>query len=159
LIGRLRKHPLMRAMRVDKTCLMVLERTLHLFRDPELLRREHPLYRMICTPVETLRSRAKALADAIAKATTKVTLSIDSSLGYLGSGSMPTEAIPSVMVSVSVPGLSAGELARQLRLDAACVFSRIEDDLVRLDLRTLTDEQVPAIAAALGRIAGRPELK
>ena len=42
LIGRLRKHPLMRAMRVDKTCLMVLERTLHLFRDPELLRREHP---------------------------------------------------------------------------------------------------------------------
>ncbi|MCX6924931.1 MAG: L-seryl-tRNA(Sec) selenium transferase, partial [Verrucomicrobia bacterium] len=37
LINRLRKHPLMRAMRVDKTCLMVLERTLHLFRDPDLL--------------------------------------------------------------------------------------------------------------------------
>jgi L-seryl-tRNA(Ser) seleniumtransferase len=153
LIGRLRKHPLMRAMRVDKTCLMVLERTLHLFRDPELLRREHPLYRMICTPMETLRSRAKALADAIAKAAPKAALNIDASLGYLGSGSMPTEAIPSVMVSVSVPGLSAADLARRLRLDPACVFSRIEDDLVRLDVRTLTDEQVPAIAAALGRIA------
>ena len=152
LIGRLRKHPLMRAMRVDKTCLIVLERTLHLFRDPELLRREHPLYRMICTPLEALRGRAKALADAIVKAAPKTDLSIDPSLGYLGSGSMPTEAIPSVMVSVSAPGLSAAELARRLRLDAACVFSRIEDDLVRLDMRTLTDEQVPAIAAALGRI-------
>jgi L-seryl-tRNA(Ser) seleniumtransferase len=153
LIGRLRKHPLMRAMRVDKTCLMVLERTLHLFRDPELLRREHPLYRMICTPVEALRRRAKALADAIAKAAPQVALTVDASVAYLGSGSLPTEAIPSVMVSVSLPGLSASELARRLRLDKACVFSRIEDDLVRLDTRTLTDAQVPAVAAALGRVA------
>jgi L-seryl-tRNA(Ser) seleniumtransferase len=153
LIGRLRKHPLMRAMRVDKTCLMVLERTLHLFRDPELLRREHPLYRMICASVETLRSRAQALAAAIAKAAPKAALNVDASIAYLGSGSLPTEAIPSVMVSVSVPGLSAADLARRLRLDETCVFSRIEDDLVRLDMRTLMDEQVPAIAAALGRIA------
>jgi L-seryl-tRNA(Ser) seleniumtransferase len=153
LIGRLRKHPLMRAMRVDKTCLMVLERTLHLFRDPELLRREHPLYRMICTPVEALRSRATVLANAIAKAAPKAALSIDASLGYLGSGSMPTEAIPSVMVSVSVPGLSAADLARRLRLDQACIFSRIENDLVRLDMRALTDQQVPAVVEALGRIA------
>jgi L-seryl-tRNA(Ser) seleniumtransferase len=153
LIGRLRKHSLMRAMRVDKTCLMVLERTLHLFRDPELLRREHPLYRMICTPVAALRSRAKALADAITKAVPKVALTIDDSAAYLGSGSLPTEAIPSVMLSVSMAGLSAADLARRLRLDQACVFSRIEDDLVRLDLRTLTDEQVPAVAAAFQRIA------
>jgi len=57
---------------------------------------------------------------------------------------------------VSVPGLSAAELARRLRLDKACVFSRIEDDRVRLDLRTITEEQVPAIAAALGRIVRQP---
>ena len=158
LIERLRKHPLMRAMRVDKTCLMVLERTLHLFRDPELLRREHPLYRMICTPVETLRTRAKALADAIAKAAPKAALNVEASVAYLGSGSLPTETIPSVMVSVSVPGLSASELARRLRLDKACVFSRIEDDLVRLDMRTLTDDQVPSIAAALGRVTRQAEL-
>jgi L-seryl-tRNA(Ser) seleniumtransferase len=152
LIGRLRKHPLMRAMRVDKTCLLVLERTLHLFRDPALLRREHPLYRMICAPVEALRRRAKALADAIATAAPKAALNVEASVAYLGSGSLPTEAIPSVMVSVSVPGLSAADLARRLRLDQACVFSRIEGDLVRLDLRTMTDEQVPAVAAAFERI-------
>jgi hypothetical protein len=39
-------------------------------------------------------------------------------------------------------------------LDRACVFSRIENDRVCLDVRTLTDEQVPAVAEALGRIAG-----
>ena len=153
LIGRLRKHPLMRAMRVDKTCLMVLERTLHLFRDPERLRREHPLYRMLSTPVEVLHSRAKALVDAVANAAPKAVLKAEASVAYLGSGSLPTEAIPSVMVSVSLPGLSAAELARRLRLDQACVFSRIEDDLVRLDMRTLAEEQVSAVAAALGRAA------
>jgi len=153
LIERLRKHPLMRAMRVDKTCLLALERTLHLFRDPDLLRREHPLYQMICTPVGALRSRAKALVDAVGKAAPKAMLNTEAGAAYLGSGSLPTEAIPSVVVSVSVPGLSASELARRLRLDDACVFSRIEDDLVRLDMRTLTDEQLPVIAAALGRVA------
>ena len=153
LIGRLRKHPLMRAMRVDKTCLLVLERTLHLFRDPALLRREHPLYQMICTPAGALRTRAKALAETVAKATPNATLNTEAGVAFLGSGSLPTEAIPSVVVSVSVSGLSASELARRLRLDAACVFCRIEDDLVRLDMRTLTDEQIPAIAAALGRVA------
>jgi L-seryl-tRNA(Ser) seleniumtransferase len=152
IIDRLRKHPLMRAMRVDKTCLLVLERTLHLFRNPDLLRREHPTYRMICTPVGALRRRAKALADGLVEAAPGVSANIDASVSYLGSGSLPTEALPSARVSVSVPGLSASELARRLRLDKACIFSRIEDNLVRLDMRTITDEQVPAIAAAFGRI-------
>ena len=106
-----------------------------------------------------MQTRANALAGALAKAAPQAALRIEPGQAYLGSGSMPTEAIPSVMVSLSVPGLSASELARRLRLDQACVFSRIEDDLVRLDVRTLTEEQVPAIAAALGRIvlpADRP---
>ncbi len=151
LIGRLRKHPLMRAIRVDKTCLMVLERTLHLFRDPERLRREHPTYRMICAPVKTLRRRAERLVKELARTAPKAGVSTAESVAYLGSGSLPTQALPSVMVSVSVPGLSANELARRLRLDVAAVFGRIEDDCVRLDMRTVTDEQVAAVAGAVGR--------
>jgi L-seryl-tRNA(Ser) seleniumtransferase len=162
LVDRLRKHPLMRALRVDKTCLMVLERTLHLFRSPDLLRREHPTYRMICTTMGALRGRARTLADGLVQAVPELTADVEASTAYLGSGSLPTEALPSVMVSVSVPGLSAAQVARRLRLDEACVFSRIEGDLLRLDMRTLTDEQVPAIVAAFGRItaalAPRPRI-
>jgi L-seryl-tRNA(Ser) seleniumtransferase len=156
LIDRLRKHPLMRAMRVDKTCLLVLERTLHLFRHPELLPREHPTYSMLSTPVEKLRARAQALADTLANTVSKVVLRIEDGVAYLGSGSLPDEAIPSVVVAVSVPGVSANELARRLRLDVACVFGRIERDRVLLDMRTVNDRQVPALAAALGR-ACQPE--
>ncbi len=155
LIDRIRKHPLMRAMRVDKTCVMVLERTLQMFRQPELLRRDHPTYRMITAPVEELQGRAQRLTKAIAEAAPPVATEISASTAYLGSGSLPTEAIPSVKVTVAVPGLNATELARRLRTDDACVFGRIENEAVHLDMRTVTDEDLPAIAAALGRMGRR----
>jgi len=152
-IAKIRKHPLMRALRVDKTCIMVLERTLHLFRDPELLRREHPTYRMMTTPPDALRTRAQALAQAIREKAPRAKADSRASQAYLGSGSLPEEAIPSFAVGISLPGLSAAELARALRLDPACVFGRIEDEQVWFDVRTITDEQVKAIADAMGRTA------
>jgi len=152
IIAKIRKHPLMRALRVDKTCVMVLERTLRLFRDPGLLRREHPTYRMLTTPQDVLRKRAEALALAIREKVPKAKADLRESKAYLGSGSLPEQAVPSFVVSVSLPGRSAEQLARALRLDPACVFGRIEREQVLFDVRTLTDEQVPAIAAALGRI-------
>ncbi len=154
LIEKLRKHPLLRAVRVDKICLMVLERTLQLFRDPARLRSEHPTYRMICTPLAELQKRAKKLAKLISAEAPKAETEICESEAFLGSGSLPTEAIPSFEVKIVVPKMSASELARRLRLDESCVFGRIEDDCVRLDVRTLMDEQLPLVVAAVGRIAG-----
>jgi L-seryl-tRNA(Ser) seleniumtransferase len=151
-IDRLRKHPLMRAVRIDKTCLLVLERTLHLFRDPEFLRRENPTYRMICTTQEILRQRARMLVELIATIAPPITTSIEESTGYVGSGSLPTQALRSVTVSVAAPGFNATELARRLRLDPECVFGRIEADRVRLDMRTITDAQVQRIAVAIRRV-------
>jgi L-seryl-tRNA(Ser) seleniumtransferase len=152
LIEKLRLHPLMRAVRVDKICLMVLERTLQLFRDPARLPREHPTYGMICTPPEALQSCAQNLARLISAEAPKAEITIAESQAFLGSGSLPTEALASFVVTVSLPEMSAAELARRLRLDRACVFGRIENDRLCLDVRTLTDEQVPAVAAALGRV-------
>jgi L-seryl-tRNA(Ser) seleniumtransferase len=152
LIDKLRQHPLMRALRVDKICLMVLERTLQLFRDPARLPREHPTYRMMSTPADALRARAKKLARLLSAQAPKAGIEIAQSQAFLGSGSLPTEVIPSFVVTLSLPEMSASELARRLRLDGACVFGRIENDRVCLDVRTLTDQQLPAVAAALGRV-------
>jgi len=153
VIDRLRRHPLMRAVRVDKTCLMVLERTLQLFRRPEELARLHPTYRMMSTPHHALEARAKKLLDLSAASAPSIRLVMAEGVSYLGSGSLPMEAIPTVVVTVHAPSLSASELARRLRLDEACVFTRIEKDRVCLDMRTITDEQVNGIVRALQRIA------
>jgi len=151
-IERIRKHPLARALRVDKTCLLALERTLHLFRDPELLVRENPTYRMLATTPETLRVRAEALAAAIGSSA-NASADVMPGVGYLGSGSLPMEQLPTFLVAVSAPGVKAQELARLLRMDDACIFARIEDDKVMLDVRTMTDEQIAPVAAAVARAA------
>jgi L-seryl-tRNA(Ser) seleniumtransferase len=153
LIARIRRHPLMRALRVDKTCIMVLERTLPLFREPERLRRDHPTYRMLTTPIETLETRARGLAHAIETRAPRAKTEIQPSHAYLGSGSLPEQAVPSVTVGVRIPGTKASELARKLRLDKACVFGRIENERVMFDVRTILETQVEALAEAVGRCA------
>ena len=92
-IQRIRSHPLARALRVDKTGLMALERTLALFRDPDLLVREHPTYRMLAATPATLRTRADALARAIVAAAQGAEAIVAEGVGYLGSGALPMDRI------------------------------------------------------------------
>jgi len=158
LIGRIRTHPLARAMRADKTCLMALERTLALFRDPDTLRREHPLYIMLATDGQTLKRRARKLRAAVRKAAPGAHAEVADDVGYLGSGSLPTEALPTSVVRLAIDGLSAGDLADRLRTDPACIFTRVDNEQVVLDVRTLWDRQIPQIAAAAAR-AAKPDAK
>lgn len=151
LIAKIRKHPLARAVRADKMCLMALERTLPLFRDVERLKREHPTYRMLATPAAALAARAAALAEAIAQATPACAVCVADDVGYLGSGSLPMEALPTQVVRITCDAVRPDRLARALRLDDACVFARVADDAVVMDARTITDAQVARIAAAVGR--------
>jgi L-seryl-tRNA(Ser) seleniumtransferase len=151
-IEQIRRHPLMRALRIDKTCLMVLERTLMLFRDPERLPADHPTYQMLTCTLDTLTARARDLEAAIRKVLPLAQLEIRSSQAFLGSGSLPVHALPSVMVTVRLPDLGADELARRLRMDQACVFGRIEHDCLCLDVRTLGGQEAGVIASALARV-------
>jgi L-seryl-tRNA(Ser) seleniumtransferase len=154
-IQTIRKHPLARALRVDKTCLMALERTLYLFRDEEKLIREHPTYRMLATSPEALQARGERLAELIQSSAPCMTPELREGVGFLGSGSLPMEKLPTWMVAVRGTEMKASELARRLRLDEACVFTRIEDDAVLLDARTLRDDELPRIASAMKRICGQ----
>jgi L-seryl-tRNA(Ser) seleniumtransferase len=87
-------------------------------------------------------------------AVSDLTVDISPGVGYRGSGSLPMHELPTVLVRLASRKIKASDLARRLRLDQAAVFTRIEDDRVLLDIRTVTDEQVSAIAAAIGRATG-----
>ena len=152
-IQRIRRHALARALRVDKTGLMALERTLALFRDGNLLVREHPTYRMLAATPAVLRGRAEALAKAIVAAAPGAEAVVDRGVGYLGSGALPMEQLPTFVVALALPGVATQELATRLRMDDACVFTRIDGDRLVMDVRTMTDAQVPLVAAAVARVA------
>ncbi len=151
-INKCRKHPLYRAFRADKSSLMVLERTLMLFRDREKLNREHPLYMMLSLKPDELKQTAQQLCDAISKASGKVAAAVIDSAGFLGSGSLPMEKLPGFGVGVSVDGMSADSLGAELRTGEVPIFSRISEEKVILDVRTLLPGDIDAIAKTFAMI-------
>jgi len=152
LVDRIRKHPLARAVRADKVSLMILERTLPLFRDPDRLRTEHPLYRMLSKSPETLQQQAEQLADLLNKAHTDISAKAVPGSGYLGSGSLPTQSLPTYLVQLTITNTTAATLAPKLRLDEACIFTRVENDAILFDVRTLMDGQIETIEEAVAQV-------
>ena len=141
LVGRLRKDPLARAMRPDKSTLAGVAATLGLYR-AGLATSEIPVWQMIATPPAALRARADALAVRMPGAAT-VALA-----ATIGGGSLPGETLPSY--GLAVAARSAERLLAALRRGDPAVIGRIEDGRLLLDLRTVDPRVDDELAGALG---------
>jgi L-seryl-tRNA(Ser) seleniumtransferase len=143
LIDRLRRHPIARAVRVDKIQLAALEATLMLYATGK--HGDVPVHRMIHVPLDTLAKRAHRLAETVGGDLEGAhVVHCDSTVG---GGSMPGMTLPSWGVRIRVPDPSA--YAARLRTGRPSVFCRVAEDHVVLDVRTVTDEQVPHLARAV----------
>jgi L-seryl-tRNA(Ser) seleniumtransferase len=130
---QLRKHPLARALRVDKTTIAGLEATLLAYLRGQALD-EIPVWRMIAAPQEQLHARAVRLAEQIGASAT-----VTACASAVGGGSLPGETLPSYAVALASDGSDA--LARGLRLGDPAVVARIAAGRVLLDVRTVLEEQ------------------
>jgi L-seryl-tRNA(Ser) seleniumtransferase len=133
-----RRHPLARALRLDKLSLAALEATLRLYLDPESARREIPVLRMLD---EDPGPRARRLAGAIGPAAGVV-----ESVAKVGGGALPLLELPGPVVALAG---SPERLAARLRAGEPPVLGRIEDGRLLLDPRTLGDDEVDLVAAAV----------
>ncbi|MEE8720379.1 MAG: L-seryl-tRNA(Sec) selenium transferase [Coriobacteriales bacterium] len=164
LVGRVKKNPLMRAMRPDKLTLAALEATLRDYLDPGVAWRSVPVLRMLGLEEGELRSRAERvlalLRDELrARGVDGERLERDTgaarSTSYVGGGALPTSELPTWVVRVRAPGMGANELrAWLIRTPERPVVTRVERDWVVCDVRTLVDERdesdlVAALAQAL----------
>ncbi|MEA2253450.1 MAG: L-seryl-tRNA(Ser) seleniumtransferase [Solirubrobacteraceae bacterium] len=131
-----RRHPLARAVRIDKLSLAALQATLALYRDPELARRELPVLAMLDAAPAELQARASALAQACGG-------EVVASTAKVGGGALPLLELPGPAVAVEV-GLAAA-----LRAGEPPVVGRIADGRLLLDVRTLTDDEAEQAAAAV----------
>jgi len=152
LVAHLRRSPLYRALRVDKVTLIALEATLRLYLDPETLLNANPTLRMIAEPLEACARRASRIARAIRQAAPKADVVISGARAQIGSGSVPGESLPTKVVAVRVSGLSADELARRLRLGEPPILTRIRDDRVLIDAKTVLYGEAAMIGQAFQRI-------
>jgi L-seryl-tRNA(Ser) seleniumtransferase len=145
-VARLRRHPLARALRVDKMTLAALEATLALYREPERARREIPALAMLTASPDALRTRADRLCATLGAR--GVMARVVTSEGSVGGGAFPTARLASAALALAGPAVV---LERALRAGTPPVVGRIVDDRVLLDLRSVPATDDPALADAVVR--------
>jgi L-seryl-tRNA(Ser) seleniumtransferase len=139
-VASARRHPLARALRIDKLSLAALEATLALYRDPERARREIPVLAMLEADPAVLQTRAERLAGAIGG-------EVIQAVAKVGGGALPLLELegPAVALHSGSPDATAA----RLRAGDPPVLARIQEGRVLLDPRTMADEEVAWVAAAL----------
>ncbi|HEY8488426.1 MAG TPA: L-seryl-tRNA(Sec) selenium transferase [Thermaerobacter sp.] len=157
LVARLRRHPLMRALRCDKLVLAGLEATLRLYLDPDGAYRQVPVLAMLSRPPEELARAARRLAARLRRALGgRGRIRLAPGESQAGGGSLPEVPWPTTLVGLEVPGVAAATLAAALRQGDPPVVARIQDEILWFDPRTLLpgDDRalVGAVATALDRL-------
>lgn len=159
-VGRIRKFPMKRALRMSKLPLAALEATLRLYLRPERLAQDLPTLRLLTRPAAAIEALALELLPAVNEAVApRFAVSVVPLLGQIGSGSLPVERLPSAGLAIEPQqkrgvGRALDQLATALRSLPLPVIGRVADDKLLLDLRCLEDAtpfvvQLPALKDAL----------
>ncbi|MBN1855318.1 MAG: L-seryl-tRNA(Sec) selenium transferase [Pirellulales bacterium] len=156
LIGRIRKNPLARILRVGKLTLASLEATLTLFLDPSVALREVPTLQMLNRGLPEIVQQAKRIAHRVQERVQNVDVNLADGFSQMGIGFLPTQNLPTRLVSIRPAALSADEFATCLRGWSPPVFARIQKDRVLFDPRTLLEGEGSVLVDALVGIL-RPE--
>lgn len=179
LVDPLKTHPLSRALRIDKLCLAALAATLRLYADERMAAARIPVLEMILEGERSVRARARRLVGKVRRKQARaargtpgsptgarpgpgddpeggagLTVRVESSFSSPGGGAMPEVEIPTACVSVSHTRIRAEELEERLRTGSPPVVGRVAKGRILLDMRTVRDEELAALAAALVAAAG-----
>ncbi|MGF1455101.1 MAG: L-seryl-tRNA(Sec) selenium transferase [Alphaproteobacteria bacterium] len=154
VMDRLKGHPLLRAMRIDKLSLAALEATLRLYLPPHDPFKVIPVLRMLADDALSLRDRAARLVRMIGGAAGRPALRAETvaSRAFAGGGSLPQQDLPSHAVALDRPGWTPDALAAALRAGDPPVIGRIADGRVMIDMRAVREDDLPAIAGALAQV-------
>lgn len=144
----MKKHPLMRALRVDKLTLAALEATLMIYRDPAQAAKTIPLYQMLSQPMQELYARAEKLKELLYGLPSTI-VTICETEGQVGGGSAPGETIPSVAVVLETTRMSIDKLNHRLLCAEEPIVARINADRLILDMRTVSDSALEHVAKTL----------
>jgi L-seryl-tRNA(Ser) seleniumtransferase len=154
-VEKVRRHPLFRALRVDKVALAGLEATLRLYRDPKSARQKIPALSMLTAPEREVRRRAGGWVRGLLAAGAGAAAEVVKTSAQTGSGSLPAQDLPSWAAAVEVKGYEAGELAQALRMGDPPIFTRIHEGRVLIDFRTVLRGEERALKEAILRLPAR----
>ncbi len=155
LLDRMRRNPLLRAIRCDKLALAALEATLALYRNPDSARSQVPVLRMLAETPEHLAQRAAGMAARLGeRGVIAVTAPGQSAVG---GGAYPGVELATCLVVVLPGETGASELAARLRDGDPPVVARIAEDSLLLDPRTVLPQEDDALVAAVVAALSAPD--
>lgn len=150
LVDRFKRHPLTRAMRVDKMTLAALEATLRSYAEGTELE-EIPTLAMLAFTPEELRLRAEKLCRLLTDA--GIDAEVRPEQDQVGGGSVPTQLLPTYVTAIRPKHCSVDALEAAMRLRERPIIGRIAHERYLLDARTLREEEFACIAEALTETA------
>ncbi len=149
-IDAVRRHPLNRAMRVDKFTVAALEATLKFYSSPERAIAHIPTLTMLCMAPRDVARRANRLRRRLAGAAQSAYQPrLVEGTSAVGGGAFPMAQLPTTLLALQPVFCSVADLERYLRCRQPAIIGRIAQDQYLLDLRTVQDAEIPEIATAL----------
>jgi L-seryl-tRNA(Ser) seleniumtransferase len=149
IINAIRKNQFARIVRVGKLTLAVLEATLKLFFDETIALSRVPTLKMMLPKPQDISKKAKKISSGLKKILPSTHIETIAGFSQTGSGSLPAQNLPTTLISVSTGQYSAQDLAQKLRKYQTPVFTRIQNDKVLIDPRTLQDGDEKILTQAL----------
>ena len=156
LIDAVRKNQFARIVRVGKLTLAALEATLKLFLDESIALRELPMLQMLRRDPSEIAKQAERMALELKKSISGAAVTTICGFSQMGSGSLPAQNLETTLVALQPEIISAESLAQRLRQHSTPIFTRIQNDQVLIDPRTLLGGDNEIVIEALRGIF-RPE--
>jgi L-seryl-tRNA(Ser) seleniumtransferase len=158
VLERIGRHPLMRAVRIDKMTLAALEATLRHYQREEA-ETHIPIWRMISAPPGRIAGRAASWVSQLQKY--GILARTQRGESTIGGGSLPGETLPTTLLALDASQVSIplDELAKRLRLRSSPIIVRILRDTLLLDPRTVLEKQDKEIVQALVEELGKENVK
>ena len=150
VVEQLIKNPLNRALRIDKLTLAALESTLRLYLDRESVIRRVPTIRMITVTAKAIEQRAAAFIQRIRpRLPLDISIGLEEDTSQIDGGALPLQRVPTRVIALSSSSLPVEQLERRMRGHKPPVIARIHRDQVRIDLRTVAEQEEGELEAAL----------
>lgn len=149
-VDKMKKNPLTRALRVDKMTLAALEATLWEYLDSEKVVRTNPTLALLTMDKEKLHEKALKLKGMLEEALeSSVSLAIEKGFSKAGGGSLPLQELPTYLVTLVPQEITVETAAAKLRDASIPVVTRIIDDKLAFDPRTITDEEISLLVQSV----------
>ncbi len=155
VVERIRKHPMARAVRIDKLTVAALQVTLELYLEPERAVREIPTLAMLRASEAELRGRAEGLAAELSAAFPGESFEVAGEESFAGGGALPAWPMATFVVRWHPTAVAAGEAARLLRTARRAVLVRVREGAILFDSRTVSRDDHAVIVAAIAEVVGR----